>query len=128
MIGGRKLETMLWWASHNGRRGSDRDEDLFAAALIRMGASQTGTLGREGEYYGTLGPPVPPREDGGALPGLGFASLPWVPGAKSIEEARYVAASRAWMHANCASNAEVRKIWLDVLECYRRGEWPEELR
>lgn len=131
MISERKLETLLWRAGCRSRGrfdGGSGSEEMFAAALFRIGASHVSAFGGEGAYYGLSGPPVPPRDDGGALPGLGSACLPWIPGDKSREEALYVLASQAWMHANCDQGPN-RYLWLMILEACREGRVPtEELR
>ena len=123
MISGRKLETLMFMMGRRMRY--DNSDEMFALALTNMGAHNVTVCSGDGDHYGMPGPPVPPREEGGALPGLGIASGGWAPG--SVEEKRYVAASKAWMHANCAADPETRRVWREVLELFRQGKWPDDL-
>jgi hypothetical protein len=127
MISGRKLESLLFAVGRRmvGRFDDGYNAESFASLLVSMGAHHISVFNGEGDHYGMPGPPIPPREEGGALPGLGIASGGWAPG--SVEEKRYVAASKAWMHANCAADPETRRVWREVLELFRQGKWPDDL-
>ena len=114
MITGRDLNWIMMQATRQGE----------ALDFAQVGAERSiPTHGAH--FYGTNREPVPPREEGGALPGLGHGNAPVVAGFKA--SCIYTLASRAWMHANCDEDPKSRKAWRKVLELCREGKYPTDL-
>ena len=96
--------------------GNSTDESRIPASMAELGTWFDGDhLHQDEPNYGPPRPPMSPREEGGALPGLGVG----------YDYSFYVLASAAWMHANCAVHPLERVAWLNVLALYRAGKEPK---
>jgi hypothetical protein len=110
MLSDRKLESLLRTIA-SGYWDDYADDAVWTHLLFNLGFYHISGLSGGMDYYGNPQGVKPPREEGGALPGLGNAS--------GFMTNTYVDASCAWMHANCDEDPKSREFWRKELERLR---------